>query len=205
MGGVYDKHASTQKKVARSTLDTIRGGERKHGQYAAVMEEGLRRLDTQADFFGQFALQCSQMHDELVEQVKTFEDRRKTEKQNGLTAEKRAQGAEEEMMKAKAKRDRLAEDLDRVKTGDRAGRGFGRLGTRSQAQQEEDLSRKLQAADQDYQAKTQNAQQVRQNLLQAERPATVHRLLTMIRELDAAVCLQYGYYGECFVGVGESS
>lgn len=196
IGGIYDKHANAQKKVVRITLETIKGSERKHGQYATAVEEGLRRMDVQADFFGQFALQCSQMYEELSEQAKVFDERRKNEKQNGLAAEKRAQSAEEEMGKARNKRDRLAEDLDKVKTGDKSGRGFGRLGTKSQAQAEEDLTRKLQAADSDYQQKTQTAQQVRTSLLQAERPATVSRLIAIIRELDAALCLQYGFFGE---------
>lgn len=121
---------------------------------------------------------------------------RKTLKQTGLAAESKVQDAEKLAEKAKAKYDQLAEDLDRVKTGDTgAGRKFGLKGPKSAAQHEEDLQRKLQAADQDYASKVQTAQNYRKELLASHRPQAVSGLLDLIKETDAALTMEMQKYG----------
>ena len=121
---------------------------------------------------------------------------RKTWKQQGLAAENKVQDAERLAEKAKAKYDQLAEDLDRVKTGDTgAGRKFGLKGPKSAAQHEEDLQRKTQAADQDYASKVQTAQTSRKELLAAARPQAVAALLDLIKETDAALTMEMQKYG----------
>ncbi len=101
------------------------------------------------------------------------------------------------MEKAKLKYDSLAEDYDRVKTGDRqAGRVFGLRGPRSAAQLEEDLQRKVQAADTDYMSKVQTAKSQRQELLTSLRPQAVEALQNLIRECDSALTMQMQKFGE---------
>ena len=195
MGAIADKQAKTGRKLAENLMESIRAVDKKKGTYAMSFDLMLRTQEAAADYNQQFSLKCTQLYDELSEQAKIFDDRRRQEKQNGLALEKRGQQAEEAMRKSKTKRDGVAEDLDRVKTGDKQAGRFGLKGPKSAAQAEEDLARKLQAADADYQQKTQNAQAVRRNLLQNDRPQTVHRLLAMIKEMDAQLCYELQLYG----------
>lgn len=139
----------------------------------------------------QFASSLHQMHDDLVELATNMERGRKQWKQTGLTAEQRVIDAENLMRKAKSKYDSLAEDYERTRTGDRqAGKKFGLKGPKSAAQHEEDLLRKVQAADQDYASKVQIAQQQRKELLASQRPQAVKAVQDLIRECDAALTLQ---------------
>ena len=136
------------------------------------------------------------MHEDLEVLAKNMEAGRKQWKHVGLAAEKKAQDAESAMAKAKAKYDSLAEDYDRVKTGDKAtGRGFGLRGPKSVAQQEEDLHRKVQVADSDYKARVEAAQVQRQELLTTSRPQAVRAVRELVSECDSALTFQLQKFG----------
>ena len=144
----------------------------------------------------QFALSLHQMHEDLHDLAAHMERGRKSWKQTGLSAEKRVQDSESMMEKAKAKYDSLAEDYDRARTGDKqSGRVFGLKGPKSAAQHEEDLNRKVQAADADYASKVQTAQSQRQELVSTLRPQTVKALQDLIRECDSGLTLQLQKFG----------
>ena len=143
----------------------------------------------------QFVLSLHQMHEELQDLATNMERGRKQWKQSGLAAEKRVQDAEFAMEKAKAKYDSLAEDYDRARTGDKSGRVFGLKGPKSAAQHEEDLHRKVQAADADYASKVQMAQGQRQELLSTLRPQAVRALQDHITECDSGLTLQLQKFG----------
>ena len=151
-----------------------------------------------ADNGVQFALSLHQMHEDLHDLAANMERGRKHWKQNGMSAEKRVQDSESMMEKAKAKYDSLAEDYDRARTGDKqSGRVFGLKGPKSAAQHEEDLNRKVQAADSDYQSKVQLARSQRQELVSTLRPQAVKALLDLISECDAGLTLQLQKFGSC--------
>lgn len=114
---------------------------------------------------------------------------RKQWKHTGLSSEQRFQDAETAAAKAKTKYHMLAEQYDRVRTGDRQSGRFN-LKTKSAAQQEEDLNRKVQAADAEYATKVQAAQASRQELLTTHRPQAVRAMRELISECDSAVALQ---------------
>lgn len=149
-----------------------------------------------ADNGVQFALSLHQMHEDLHDLAANIERGRKQWKQNGLSAEKRVQDSESMMEKAKAKYDSLAEDYDRARTGDKqSGRVFGLKGPKSAAQHEEDLNRKVQAADSDYSSKVQTARSQRQELVSTLRPQAVKALLDLINECDSGLTLQLQKFG----------
>ena len=150
-----------------------------------------------ADNGVQFALSLHQMHEDLQDLTMNMERGRKHWKQTGLSAEKRVQDSESLMEKAKAKYDALAEDYDRARTGDKqSGRVFGLKGPKSAAQHEEDLNRKLQAADADYQSKVQQARSSRQELINTLRPQAIKGLLDTIKECDSGLTLQLQKFGK---------
>ena len=150
-----------------------------------------------ADNGVQFALSLHQMHEDLHELATDKERGRKQWKQTGLTAEKRVQDSETAMEKAKLKYDSLAEDYDRARTGDKqSGRVFGLKGPKSAAQHEEDLHRKVQAADSDYSSKVNTLQSQRQELLGTSRPQAVAALQELIEECDSGLTLQMQKFGQ---------
>ncbi|KAJ4983495.1 beta-chimaerin [Stagonosporopsis vannaccii] len=194
-GALEEEHAGSLKKLSRLTLDGLRKADARHESYATQFEHVLHANERIADNGTQFGLALHAMHENLLQLANKMDANRKTLKQTGLAAEGKVQDAEKLAEKAKAKYDQLAEDLDRVKTGDTgAGRKFGLKGPKSAAQHEEDLQRKLQAADQDYASKVQTAQAYRKELVATARPQAVSGLLDLIKETDAALTMEMQKY-----------
>ncbi|RAR00703.1 RhoGAP-domain-containing protein [Stemphylium lycopersici] len=190
-GALEEEHASSLKKLSKSTLDGVRKPDTRHQSYQTQFEQVLHANERIADNGTQFGLALHAMHENLLQLANKMDGNRKTWKQQGLSAENKVQEAERLAEKAKAKYDQLAEDLDRVKTGDTgAGRKFGLKGPKSAAQHEEDLQRKTQAADQDYSSKVQAAQASRKELVASTRPQAVAALLDLIKETDAALTME---------------
>jgi hypothetical protein len=190
-------HCDGIKAMCRRTHEQIRRPEHRHGSFLTAYDELTNIHDRMADNGAQFAISLHQMHDDLQELAINMERGRKHWKATGLTAEQRAADMEAAMRKSKAKYDSLAEDLDRAKTGERqATKKFGLKGPKSAQQQEEDLQRKLQAADQDYNAKVTAALSQRAELWSKQRPEAVRALNDLIRECDSALTLQMQKFGK---------
>ncbi|KAI1454312.1 RhoGAP-domain-containing protein [Annulohypoxylon moriforme] len=187
-----DQHAKGMKKLCRSTQDSIRHHDHRQGTFAQSYEDMLMIHDRMAENGIQFALSLHQMHEDLLEVAAVAEKHRKGWKQNGLAAEQRLTDVENAMRKSKTKYDSLAEEYDRVRTGEaRQGpRVFGIKGPKSAAQHEEDLLRKVQAADTDYMGKVQTYQSEKATIESTTRPEAVKALQDLIRECDSGTTLQ---------------
>jgi type II secretory pathway component HofQ len=191
-----EEHATGLRKICKITHDNTRRPEHRQGSYAQQYDEVTRIHERMAENGLQFAASLHQMHEDLLELASNMERSRKHWKQTGMSAEQRATDAENLMRKAKAKYDSLAEDYDRVRTGDRqSGKIFGLKGPKSAAQHEEDLLRKVQAADQDYSQKVHAAKTQRQDLLTTSRPQAVKAIQDLVRECDSALTLQLQKFG----------
>lgn len=144
----------------------------------------------------QFALSLHQMHEDLLEVAAVSERHRKSWKVNGLEPENRLAAVESAMRKSKTKYDSLAEEYERVRTGEgRHASKFGFKGHKSAQQQEEELLRKVQAADTDYLGKVQHYQSEKANVETSTRPDAVRALHDLIRECDAGTTLQMQKFG----------
>lgn len=186
-----EKHSNGLKKLCRGTADNIRRPDQRHGSFLAAYEGVNSIHERMAENGTQFAVSLHQMHDDLMKMVANTELGRKQWKTQGLNAEKRVADTEDAMRKSKAKYDSLAEDYDRARTGDRqAGKKFGLKGPKSAQQHEEDLLRKVQAADQDYASKVQTTQSQRSELHSTLRPNAIKELQNLIKECDSALTLQ---------------
>ncbi|KAL3466787.1 hypothetical protein BJX64DRAFT_249912 [Aspergillus heterothallicus] len=190
-----EEHAQGLRKLSRSLYDAAHRSENRQGTYSHGCVELNQFHDRMADHGLQFAVSLQQMADNLSELAANIEKGRKQWKHEGLNAEKRVMEAESLAEKAKAKYDSLAEQYDRVKTGEKAGGKFGFKGTKSVAQQEEDLLRKVQTADADYASKVQAAQAARQELISSHRPQAVHNIQQLISECDSGLALQMQKFG----------
>ncbi|KAK8122514.1 Rho GTPase activator (Rgd1) [Apiospora sp. TS-2023a] len=186
-----DGHAKGMKKLCRMTQDNIHQMDHRQGSFAHAYEEMLHIHDRMAENGVQFAVSLHQMQEDLIEVANIAEKHRKGWKQNGLAAEARLQDIESAMRKSKAKYDALADEYERVKTGEaRQGGRFGFKGPKSAAQQEEDLLRKTQAADTDYMTKVQNYQAEKATMDSSTRPEAIKALTDLVRECDSGTTLQ---------------
>jgi hypothetical protein len=179
------------------TQENIHHMDHRQGSFAQAYEEMVIIHDRMAENGQQFALSLHQMHEDLLEVATVAEKHRKGWKQNGLAAETRLSDIEAAMRKSKTKYDSLAEDYDRVRTGEarQGGKMFGLKGPKSAAQQEEDLLRKVQAADTDYMGKVQNYQTEKAAIVATTRPEAVKALHDLVRECDSGTTLQMQKFG----------
>ncbi|KAL5337556.1 hypothetical protein BJX70DRAFT_369120 [Aspergillus crustosus] len=190
-----EEHAQGLRKLSRSLYDAAHKTDNRQGTYSHACVELNGFHDRMADHGLQFAASLQQMADNLNELAGNIEKGRKQWKHEGLSAEKRAMEAEALAEKARSKYDTLAEQYDRVKTGEKQGGKFGFKGTKSAAQQEEDLLRKVQGADSDYASKVQAAQAARQDLISTHRPQAVHNIQQLVSECDSGLALQMQKFG----------
>lgn len=192
---VEEEHAQGLKRLSRSTHELIRRPENRQGSYAQSYEEITRIHDRMAEHGLQFASLLHQMSNDLTELAGTIERGRKQWKTDGVAAEKKVQDSESALDKAKSRYDSLAEQYDRARTGDRQSGRFG-IKTKSAAQQEEDLHRKVQTADSDYFMRVQTAQKDRQELTSTHRPQAVKALQDLITECDSALSMHLAKYAQ---------
>ncbi|KAI1379778.1 RhoGAP-domain-containing protein [Hypoxylon crocopeplum] len=187
-----DQHAKGLKKLCRTTQDSIHHSDHRQGTFAQSYEEMLMIHDRMAENGIQFALSLHQMHEDLLEVAAVAEKHRKGWKQSGLAAEQRLADVENAMRKSKIKYDSLAEEYDRVRTGEakQGPRVFGIKGPKSAAQHEEDLLRKVQAADTDYMGKVQTYQSEKATIVASTRPEAIKALQDLVRECDSGTTLQ---------------
>ncbi|TQS35880.1 hypothetical protein Golomagni_03686 [Golovinomyces magnicellulatus] len=186
-----EEHSNGLRKLCRTTTECIKKPDHRHGSFLTAYEEVANIHEQMAENGAKFALSLHQMYDDLLEMATNIERGRKHWKNTGLSAEQRVADAEAAMRKSKIKYDALAEDYDKARTGDRQGsKLFGLKGPKSAAQYEEDILRKLYAADGDYATKVQAAQNQRADLRSKSRPDAVHALEELIRECDSALTLQ---------------
>ncbi|KAI0971907.1 hypothetical protein F4678DRAFT_430471 [Xylaria arbuscula] len=187
-----EEHARGMKKLCKSNQDNLHHSDHRQGSFAKSYEDMLAIHDRMAENGTQFALSLHQMHEDLIEVAAVAEKHRKGWKQNGLAAEQRLMDIESAMRKSKAKYDALADEYDRVRTGEarQGARVFGIKGPKSAAQQEEDLLRKTQAADTDYLGKVQAYQTEKATMESTTRPEAIRALQDLIRECDSGTTLQ---------------
>ncbi|TQV93231.1 hypothetical protein V2A60_010334 [Cordyceps javanica] len=189
-----DDHAQSLKKLCRSTQDNMRRTDHRTGSFAQSYDEMMYIHDRMAENGIQFAASLHQMHEDLIELANNSERGRKTWKTNGLSAEQKVADLEQAMRKSKAKYDSLAEEYDRARTGEGRQGGGKVLGAfkahKSAAQQEEDLLKKAQNADQTYYTHVQTLQTEKSQLEASHRPEAVRALQDLVYETDSATTLQ---------------
>ncbi|KUI57647.1 RHO GTPase-activating protein RGD1 [Cytospora mali] len=189
---IEEDNASGLKRLARNTSDNMRRSDHLGGSFARAFEGMMGTHDRIAENGMQYATSLIQMAEDLNELASVAEKQRKSWKQNGLAAEQRVADVEAQMRKSHSKYYSLAEEYDRARTGDgsKGGKMFGFKGPKSAAQHEEELLRKVQAADQDYQSKVQTLQQERNQLIMTTRPEAIRALQDIVQECDSGLVLQ---------------
>jgi hypothetical protein len=192
---IEDDHAQNLKKLSRMTQDNMRRADHRHGSFLYGYEEMMQMHDRMADNGAQFAVSLHQMHEDLFE-LAAFADRsRKGLKASGLAAEQKVADLEQAMRKSKAKYDSLSEEYERARTGEVKQSARFAFKSKTGAQHEEELLRKVQNADQNYQSSVQLLQSEKSQLENMIRPDNVKQLQDLVRETDAGLTLQLQKFG----------
>lgn len=195
---IEEDNANGLKRLARTTSDNMRRSDHLGGSFAKAFDGMMGTHSRIAENGIQYAMSLLQMAEDLNELAAIAEKQRKGWKQDGLAAEHRAADVEAQMRKSQAKYHSLADEYDRVRTGDgqKGGKMFGFKGPKSAAQHEEELLRKVQASDQDYKNKVQAYQQERGQLISTTRPDAIKALQDIVKECDSGLVLQMQKFGE---------
>ena len=133
------------------------------------------------------------MYDELTSLIGTIGRTRKLIKDEHKRKEKDCIDAIITAEKAKTKYNHLCEDLDRLKTSD-PNKKFFSLKNKSVEQQEDELSRKVDTADQEYKLKVATCKKLKDEILVIHRPNNTKKLKNLILEMDIALNLQLQKY-----------
>lgn len=128
------------------------------------------------------------MYDELVSLVNTISRSRKVIKEESKRKEKDCADSIALAEKARQKYHHLCDDLEKVKTSDPNKKSF--LKNKTAEQQEDDLQRKVDAADQDYRLKVGTCKKLKDELLMIHRPVNSKKLMNLILEMDVAMNVQ---------------
>lgn len=176
----------------------MRRPDHRQGTFGSAYEAMASTHERMAENGIEFSKELHQMHDELMELAGIAERSRKSWKQNGLSAENKVAEMEQTMRKSKAKYDSLADDYERVKTGEsrQSGKMFGLKGHKSAQQHEGELLKKVQAADSTYHGHVQALQAEKAQLVSTTRPEAIRSLQDSIKEIDAGISLQMQKFGK---------
>ena len=172
--------------------------EHRGGSFVNAYDEMVVIHDRMAENAAQFAQSLHQMHDDLIETTINAENVRKGWKHNALNAEQKVADLDATMRKSKAKYDSLAEEYERARTGEvrQDRRVLGAFKSKSAAQLEEDLLKKVQMADQTYHGHVTALQGDKSALESSTRPEAVKALQDQVKETDAGLLLQMQKFGK---------
>lgn len=132
------------------------------------------------------------MYDEISALIHTVSRQRKTIKDECKKKERDCADAISLADKAKQKYHHLCDDLEKVRTADPNKKSF--LSNKTTEQQEDDLQRKVDLADQDYRLKAAACRKLKDELLMIHRPVYSKKLKNLILEMDIALNVQLQKY-----------
>ncbi|CAK9438165.1 uncharacterized protein LODBEIA_P24510 [Lodderomyces beijingensis] len=133
------------------------------------------------------------MYDELTSLINTITRSRKTIKDEYRRKDRECIDAIAAAEKAKVRYNHLCEDLEKLKNSDPSKKSFS-LKSKTVEQQEDDLQRKVDAADQDYKAKVATCKKLKDEILVIHRPNNAKKLKNLILEMDIALNVQLQKY-----------
>lgn len=133
------------------------------------------------------------MYDELFALIGTMTRSRKMIKDDGKRKEKECSDAILSAEKAKQKYYHLCDDLEKLKASDPNKKSF-LLKNKTVEQQEDELQRKVDLADQDYKLKVSTCKKLKDEILMVHRPTNSKKLKNLILEMDIATNVQLQKY-----------
>ncbi|KAL6940147.1 hypothetical protein ACO0QE_004039 [Hanseniaspora vineae] len=141
-----------------------------------------------------YVIALQKMHDELNALLLTMSKARKQVKDHSRRLEKEVMEAIHQAEKAKSKYDSLCQDWSKLRMSDPTKTKLTLRGSKTTREQEEELQRKIDAADLEYKQRVDHATSLRNSFISRERPKIVIELKDMILEMDIAISIQLQKY-----------
>ncbi|KAG7660403.1 RGD1 [[Candida] subhashii] len=191
---VEDDHYTQLKKFASNTRNIMKSN--KNLKQDSLQDQLDKIIQFDEILYGvgnSFVRALNTMYDELIALIGTVSRSRKLIKDEGRRKEKEFLDSIQAAEKAKLRYDHLCEDLEKLKTSDPNKKSFS-LKNKSLEQQEDDLQRKVDSADQDYKSKVSTCKKLKDEILIIHRPNNSKKLKNLILELDIALNVQLQKY-----------
>ena len=192
---IEDDHYNQLKKFAGHVRTNMKNNSRnlKNDSLQFQMDKIIQFDESLYGVGNSYVVALNTMYDELTSLIGTIGRTRKLIKDEHKRKEKDCIDAIITAEKAKTKYNHLCEDLDRLKTSDPNKKSFS-LKNKSVEQQEDELSRKVDTADQEYKLKVATCKKLKDEILVIHRPNNTKKLKNLILEMDIALNLQLQKY-----------
>ncbi|CUM52693.1 uncharacterized protein AC631_00601 [Debaryomyces fabryi] len=191
---IEDEHYNQLKKFASHTRTTMKGSTKlKNDSFSSKLDSIIEFDEKLFNVGSSYVKALNVMYDELTSLIGTVSRSRKTIKDESKRKEKECLDSVMTAEKAKQKYYHLCDDLEKLKASDPNKKSFS-LKNKSAEQQEDDLQRKVDAADQDYKLRVTTCKKLKDEILMLHRPASSKKLKNLILEMDIAMNVQLQKY-----------
>lgn len=185
---IEDEHYAQLKKSAMNIRAVIKNKNVKHDVFSAKFDQVIQFDEKLHGVGSSYVKALNVMNEELVSLLNTVTRSRKTIKEESKRKEKDCAEAVALAEKAKQKYYHLCDDLEKVKTSDPQKKSF--LKNKTAEQQEDELQKKVDLADQDYKLKVSACKKLKDEMLMVHRPINSKKLMNLILEMDIAMNVQ---------------
>lgn len=187
---IEDEHYNQLKKFAGNARQAVKNPLKLKSDSFSDRLDKIIEFDEKLHGVGMsYVKALNVMYDEITALCQTITRSRKTIKDEGKRKEKECADAIAAADKAKQKYHHLCDDLEKLRTSDPNKKSFS-LKNKSAEQQEDDLQRKVDLADQDYKAKVALSKKLKDEILMLHRPNNSKKLKNLILETDIALNVQ---------------
>lgn len=189
-----DDHYTQVKKAAAHARASMKNSNKlKNDSFSSKLDQIIEFDEVLYGPGSSYVKALNVMYDELTALVATVSRNRKIIKEEGKRKEKDCSDSIVAAEKAKQKYFHLCEDLEKLKSSDPNKKSFS-LKNKSVEQQEDDLQRKVDSADQDYKSKVNTCKKLKEEILMLHRPNNSKKLKNLILEMDIAMNVQLQKY-----------
>ncbi|CUM64396.1 uncharacterized protein PRCAT00001999001 [Priceomyces carsonii] len=190
---IEDDHYNQLKKFASSTRMGMHNSIKlKNDSFSSKLDKIIGFDERLFDVGSSYVKALNVMYDELTSLINAVARNRKAVKDESKRKEKECADAISAAEKSKQKYYHICDDLEKLKA-DPSKKSFS-LKNKSVEQQEDELQRKVDSADQDYKSKVTTCKKLKDEILMLHRPTSSKRLKNLILEMDIAMSVQLQKY-----------
>lgn len=186
---IEDDHYSQLKKFGTQFRSALKNPAKlKSDSFSSKLDQIIEFDEKLFNVGSSYVTALNVMFDEISSLITTISRTRKQIKEEGKRKEKECQDSITAADKAKQRYYHLCDDLDKLKNGDPK-KSFS-LKNKSYEQQEDELLRKVDLADQEYKLKVAICKKAKDEILMVYRPDHSKKLKNLILEMDIAMNVQ---------------
>ena len=178
---IEDDHYNQLKKFASHIRTSMKNNSKnlKNDSLQTQMDRIIGFDESLSGVGSSYVTALNTMYDELTSLVHTITRSRKTIKEEYRRKDKECIDSISAADKAKTRYNHLCEDLERLKNSDPSKKSFS-LKNKTVEQQEDDLQRKVDLADQEYKSKVATCKKLKDEILVLHRPNNAKKLKNLI-------------------------